>query len=136
IGEGLKIAIIIKGCFQPFAINTLSGIRSVSSRYHDVARVLELGRWDTLRRVTLPAVLPTIFSGGRMALGQAWMVLVTAEMLASAEGIGYVMSWARLQFQLDVLLVAMIAVGAAGWFIDLGARLLERRISGWYGHAS
>ncbi len=113
IGEGLKIAIIVKGCFQPLAMNTLAGIRSVSSRYHDVARVLELGRWGTLRKVIAPAILPHLFAGTRQALGQAWMVLVTAEMLASAEGIGYIMSWARLLLPLAGTLTG--SVSAPAW---------------------
>lgn len=134
IGEGLKIAIIVKGCFQPLVLATMRGVREASDRYEDVVAVLELPRKDILLKVILPAALPHIIAGCRLSLGFAWIVLVTAEMLASAEGIGYVIAWARLQFQLDVLIVGIVLIGLSGWLLDLLTRFAERRIDGWYGH--
>jgi sulfonate transport system permease protein len=136
IGEGLKLAVIVKASFLPFALNSFEGIRAVPERYFDVARSFEFTRIETLRRLVLPAVLPNIFAGARLALGNAWKALVVVEMLAAAEGIGYLMAFGRLMFQLDTVLVTIAVIGLAGWTLDTIARGAERRFTRWSGHAA
>ncbi|MES2188057.1 MAG: ABC transporter permease [Pseudomonadota bacterium] len=131
IGEGLKFALIAKTCFMPMMVNGFEGTRAVPVRYREVARVLELGRFATLRYVVLPAALPALTNGFRLALSKGWKALVLVEMIASAAGIGYLMTWGRKAFQLDVVLVTMVVIGIAGWALDRAALVLSRRYGAW-----
>jgi sulfonate transport system permease protein len=131
IGETLNAVLIAKACFVPVVLSTSAGIRTIDPRYIEVARVFRLRRSALLFRLVLPAVLPNIFSGVRLALGQAWVSLVVVEMLADTEGIGYLMTWGRTIFQLDIVLVGMIVIGVIGFTLDTGLRRIERRLRRW-----
>lgn len=131
IGDALKLLIIAKACMVPITLSTLAGIRDVPQRYFEVAQVFRLGRRDLVCRLVLPAALPPIFSGVRLALSHAWIALVVVEIVAGADGIGYMMAWGRTLFQLDVVIAGMVVVGLVGWGMDLLLRLAERRLSRW-----
>ena len=131
IGETLKIVLIAKTCFLPMMVNSYNAVRQMPQRYNDVVRALELNRRDSLRFVLVPAALPALFTGFRQALSKGWKALILVEMLASAAGIGYLMTWGRKAFQLDVVLVTMIVIGIAGWLLDRGSLALQRRFTSW-----
>jgi sulfonate transport system permease protein len=131
IGETLKFVLIAKTCFLPLMINSYDAVRSQPRKYRDIARVLELGRRDTLVYVLVPSILPAIFTGFRLALSKGWKALILVEMIASSAGIGYLMTWGRKAFQLDVVLVTMLVIGVVGWIIDRGSLALERRFTRW-----
>ena len=134
IGEALKIVLVAKSVFVPVALSTFAGIRGVPVRWLELARVLQFGRWKTLRRVVLPAALPQLFNGLRYGLTHAWLALVVVELLASYEGIGYLMIYSRQLFQLDVMVAIMLVIGAVGLLFDrllaLGEAWLTRRYGG------
>jgi sulfonate transport system permease protein len=131
IGEELKLAIIAKATFFPLMLNSFAGARTAPTRFHEVADVLELNGWQRLRLVTIPAALPLLVAGLRLALSNAWHVLIVVEMLASAAGIGHLMAWSRTLFQLDVVFVTIVVIGATGWLMDAGMRWIERRLMPW-----
>lgn len=131
IGEALKIIIIAKACFTPLVLNTLEGIRNTPKAYLEVARVFQFPRHTLLRKVVLPAALPSIFSGISLALGNAWIALVAVELLASSEGIGFMLVWGRQLFQMDVVFAAMIAIGMVGLLLSHATTLLEASLSRW-----
>lgn len=131
IGEDLKLAIIAKATFFPLLLNSFAGARAAPTRFHEVADVLELNGWQRLRLVTIPAALPLLVAGLRLALSNAWHVLIVVEMLASAAGIGHLMAWSRTLFQLDVVFVTIVVIGATGWLMDAGMRWIERRLMPW-----
>jgi len=131
IGEELKLAVIAKATFFPLFLNSFAGMRTAPVRFHEVADVLELNAWQRLRLVTIPAALPLVATGVRLALSNAWHVLIVVEMLASAAGIGHMMAWSRTLFQLDVVFVTIAVIGATGWLMDAGMRRLERLAMPW-----
>jgi sulfonate transport system permease protein len=131
IGETLKVALIAKACFLPLMINSFDGVRAVSPKHREVARTLELGPLDTLRFVILPSALPHLLTGFRLSLSKGWQVLILVEMIASAAGIGYLMTWGRKSFQLDIVLVTMVLIGAVGWLLDRGAVAVQSRFAAW-----
>jgi sulfonate transport system permease protein len=131
IGETLNYVIIAKACFVPITLNTAAGIRNIPVHYVEVARVLRLRRSAMLFRLILPGALPTIFSGVRLALGHAWIAMVVVEMLADTAGVGYMMTWGRTLFQIDIVIVGMIVIGAIGFLMDGGLRWIERRLRRW-----
>lgn len=131
IGESLKAVIIAHAALVPIAINTLKGIRNVPQQYLDVARTFQFSNRQLLRQVVLPASIPSVFVGVRYGLTQAWLSLVTVELLASSEGLGFLIVWGRQLFQLDLVLAAIIVVGVVGLALDKGLERLEARWLRW-----
>ncbi len=131
IGESLKFVIIAHASLVPVAINTLKGIRSVPRNYIEVAKAFQFSKRQLLRRVVFPATVPAIFVGLRYGLTQAWLSLVTVELLASSEGLGFMIVWGRQLFQLDLVLAAIIVVGVVGLILDRGLARLEKRLLRW-----
>jgi sulfonate transport system permease protein len=131
IGEALKIAIIAHACLVPVALNVLKGIRGVPKGYIDVAKAFRFSPAQLLRRVILPATVPSVFVGIRYGLTAAWLSLVTVELLASSEGLGFLIVWGRQLFQLDLVLAAILVVGLVGLLLDKGLATVEGRLLRW-----
>jgi sulfonate transport system permease protein len=131
IGEALKIVIIAKAAFIPMVLNTAAGIRGIPPGYAEVALVFRFTRWQLLRRLVLPAAVPPIFTGIRYGLTKAWTALVAVELLASAEGLGYLLVWGRQMFWLDTMIVGMILIGLAGYVMDNVLATIETRLQSW-----
>ncbi|HMK78299.1 MAG TPA: ABC transporter permease [Xanthobacteraceae bacterium] len=131
IGEALKIVIIAKAAFIPMVVNTAAGIRGIPPGYTEVARAFRFTRLQLLRRLVLPAAVPPIFTGIRYSLTKAWTALVAVELLASAEGLGYLLVWGRQMFWLDTMIVAMIIIGIIGYGMDKILSIIEARLQGW-----
>lgn len=131
IGESLKVVIIAHAALVPIAINTLKGIRNVPQAYLDVARTFKFSKRQLLGKVVFPASVPAVFVGVRYGLTQAWLSLVTVELLASSEGLGFLIVWGRQLFQLDLVLAAIIVVGVVGLVLDKGLERLEARLLRW-----
>jgi sulfonate transport system permease protein len=134
IGEALKVVLVAKAVFTPVTLGTSAGIRSVPKRYLELARVLQFTKVRTLHRVVLPSALPQLFSGFRYGLTHAWLSLVAIELLASYEGVGYLMVYSRQLFQLDVMVAIMLVIAVVGLVLDrllaLGENWLDRRFGG------
>lgn len=131
IDEALKIILIAKAALVPVTLNTLKGIESVPTRYIEVARVLRFSRWQLLARVVFPAAAAPIWTGIRYGLTHAWLALVVVELLASSEGLGFMIVYGRQLFQLDVVLAAVVVVGAIGYLLDKLLAAAERRVLAW-----
>jgi sulfonate transport system permease protein len=131
IGEALKLVLIFKAVAVPVAVHTQVGARSISVRLREVSGVLRLTAWQRVRVLILPAALPSFLTGVRQALAQGWLTLIAAELLASSEGIGYLMVWGRQMFQLDIVFVCIATIGLTGFAIDQGVQWLDRRLVTW-----
>lgn len=131
IDEALKIILIAKAALVPIAINTCKGIENVPARYLEVARVLRLTRWQTLSRVVFPAAAAPIWNGVRYGLTHAWLALVVVELLASSEGLGYMIVYGRQLFQLDMVIAAVIVVGVVGFTLDKALAIAEQAVLRW-----
>lgn len=131
IDELFKIVFISLGALIPMTLKTFEGIKGVSYPYVEVARVFEFGRFKLLRRIILPAALPSIITGLRISLSESWMLVVGAELVAASAGIGNVMTIARRLFQTDVVLVGVIVISITGFIMDKVLGLLETRFLGW-----
>jgi len=131
IGETSKIIIIGRSVMIPVYVNCLSGIRDVRKEYMELAEVLELSRSLYLRKVLLPAATPSIFTGLRLAAGNAWTSVVAAEMLGGLTGLGYALLHAKDYMRSDQLIALMFVIAIIGMLLDLLLRLLEKRIFRW-----
>jgi sulfonate transport system permease protein len=131
IDEGSKIALIAIGTFWPVLINTSRGIRNTDKKLLEVGIILEKSRFQMLTKVILPAAFPFIFTGIRLGVSSAWSCVVTAEVIAAAAGIGYVIMYARELMQPDVLLIAILTIGVVGLVLDVTLLRVEKRALRW-----
>ncbi|GIP45435.1 sulfonate ABC transporter permease [Paenibacillus sp. J45TS6] len=131
IGEFSKILMISLGAFFPVYVNTFLGIRSVDVKLYDVSRIFQYSKIQLLTRLILPAALPNILLGVRLALGVAWLVLVVAEMMGTSSGIGYMIQDARAYSQTDIVFVGIIIFAIIGKLSDSIVRMLESRLLRW-----
>lgn len=131
IGEALKVAAIAIAVVVPVAVNTFQGIRNIPRALLEVAAVYRFTFGQTVRRLVLPAAASGIFNGLRQSVMQAWLALVFVELLASSEGIGYLMVWGRQLLQLDIVVVGMLVIGAVGVLLDRLLAWGEARLHGW-----
>jgi sulfonate transport system permease protein len=118
VGETLKLLIIAKAAIIPMVMNTSSGIRQGAPALQEVAHILKFNRKQVLYHVQLPAAVPSMFTGFRIALTQAWTALVAVELLATSEGVGYLLVWGRQMFWMDIVVLAMIIIGIVGFAMD------------------
>lgn len=131
IDEALKIILIAKAALVPIALNTYKGIQNVPNHCIEVARVLGFSRHQLLLRVVFPAAFAPVWNGVRYGFTHAWLALVVVELLASSEGLGFMIVYGRQLFQLDVVLAAVVVVGAVGYALDKLLALVEARLLRW-----
>ena len=122
----------------PTLISTAVGVAEVSSDLQNVSRVLRLSWFTHVRRIVLPSAIPMIFTGLRVSLGIAWMVLIAAEMLAQNPGLGKFV-WDEFQNgssqSLSRIMVAVLTIGLIGFVLDRLMLLLQKTVS-WDGRAN
>ncbi|HAT13553.1 MAG TPA: nitrate ABC transporter, permease protein [Microcoleaceae bacterium UBA11344] len=118
LADPSAIFVIFITSLWPTIINTALGVSSVSKDYLDVARVLEMSQWRRITKIILPASLPYIFTGLRISLGIAWLVIVAVEMLTGGVGIGFFVwdEWSRLN--LSSVFLAVFVIGITGLVLD------------------
>jgi nitrate/nitrite transport system permease protein len=112
----------------PTVLNTALGVRSVPQDYLNVARVLQLPRSKTLFKVLMPAALPYMFTGFRLSLGIAWLVIVAAEMLTGAPGVGGFLWQEYNALIYEHIILCIITIGLVGFVLDRLMGLVERRL--------
>ena len=131
--KGVKIDAIDWQCIFTIAIcaiwptilNTAVGVRAIPQDYHNVAKVLQLGTWKRFTKILLPATLPYMFTGFRLSLGIAWLVIVAAEMLAGKAGIGYFLWNSYNGGNYGAMVASIIVIGSVGFVLDRIMTLLE-----------
>lgn len=131
IGETLKLVVLVKAIVVPVTLHTLVGVRDAQPGLREAARVLRLPTHLLIRRLILPAALPAFMAGVRLALAAGWTSLLAVELLASSEGIGYLMVWARQLFMLDIVFVCIVVIGVLGVAMDRGIGWLDRKWVHW-----
>jgi NitT/TauT family transport system permease protein len=131
IHESAAIFLIAFGSFFPIVVNVAAGARQTPRILIRAARMLGTPPRKLLVRVVLPAALPSIFTGLRVGLGLAWVLVIVAEMLAVQGGLGYAL-WSAYQFsRLDLILAAIVSVGGLGLISDRLISLLAQRVLRW-----
>ena len=111
----------------PSVLNTAAGVRAIPQDYLNVAKVLKLSRTKTLFKVLIPATLPYMFTGFRLSLGIAWLVIVAAEMLTGRPGVGGFL-WQEYNFLIyEHIILSIITIGLVGFALDRLMSVVERR---------
>jgi NitT/TauT family transport system permease protein len=125
------VFLIALGAFYPIVVNTAQGARDVERNLIRAAMMMGAGRWTILRRVVLPASLPSIFTGLRIGLGIAWTAVIVAEMVAVKSGLGYVLWDAYYVGRMDVVIADMATIGLLGLLSDRIILLIEGWVLKW-----
>lgn len=133
IGETSKVLLIFLAVLAPVTLGARAGVRSVAIEQIHAAYSLGATRGQVLREVVLRAATPEILTSLRIGVGFGWTTLVAAEMVASTQGLGYMVLSASQFLQTSTVLVGIILIGAIAWIFDLAMRALERRIVPWKG---
>ena len=127
IGNGATVFLIFLAALFPIVVATSNGVRGVPELYLSAGRNFGLSPLALFRRVLLPAILPQVLVGLRIALGISWLVVVAAEMIAIDSGLGYLVIDARnAGKRYDLVIAAILLIGGIGLVLDLLARRVER----------
>lgn len=133
IDESAKITLIFLACFAPLAMASKAGVRSVAIEQINAARSLGATRWQVIRLVVLPAALPEILTGMRIAIGFGWTTLVAAEMVAATAGLGQMVLNASNFLRTDIVIMGIIVIGILAYCFDALMRRLEKAMTPWKG---
>lgn len=131
IDEPPKLTLIAIGAFFPVYLNLVSGIRQTDRKLVEVGYIFGLKKFALVYRIILPAALPYLLAGLRIGLGQSWLFLVAAELIASTRGLGFMLIDAENSSRPDIMLVAIITLALAGKLCDWMLQLLEKRLLRW-----
>jgi sulfonate transport system permease protein len=129
IGEPLKYVLIAHAALVPVTLCTLQAFHQVPKRLLEVGRAYGFSQRQIVTDIVLPSAVAPIFTGLRLGFTKAWLSLVVVELLASSEGLGYLIAYGRQLFQLDLVMAAVVVVGTVGLLIDRGFEFIERRLN-------
>jgi NitT/TauT family transport system permease protein len=118
LGPRSAVFLVFLGAFYPILLNTIFGVRSVDPKLFEAASMLGCDGSRMFRQVVLPAAMPSIFNGLRLAHGFAWILIVVGEMTGVPTGLGSVIMDGRTLSRTDLVITGMIVIGVAGFITD------------------
>ena len=129
-GDLAAVFLIFLSAFFPIVVSTAAAVRAIDPRFIRAAENFAVRRLAFVQKVMLPAALPQIVTGLRVALGVAWVVVVAAEMLGVSSGLGYQVNDGRNNLRFDLVVAAMVVIGVIGYALDTALRLFESSVRG------
>jgi taurine transport system permease protein len=131
LGDAAKIMVIFFAAFVPAVINTYTGVRAIAPPIVEAARMLGTPKFALVREVLVPAALPSIFTGLRLALQASWTTLVAAELVGAVAGLGRILNVAQQDLYPGMILFAMMWVAVLGWGTTRLLAVIEERALPW-----
>jgi sulfonate transport system permease protein len=131
LGDASKIFEIFWGTLFPLLLNTIGGVKEVDRKLIEMARVYGASRAVVFRRVVIPAAIPSIFVGLRLAATTALLLLIAAEMIGANKGIGFQVMNAQYNFQIPLMFAAIIILAVLGLTANYLLVFLQRRLCRW-----
>ena len=126
-----SIFLIFLGGFYAIVVNTTQGAHDVDRNLVRAALMMGASRLQLLKRVVLPAAMPSVFTGLRIGLGISWTAVIVSEMVAVKSGLGYVLWDAYYVGRMDIVLADMVSIGAMGYVSDRLIVFIERKVLVW-----
>lgn len=127
-----KIILIVLGAVWPVLLNTLDGIRGVDPQLLDVASSYRLSRRDRALQIVLPAAMPQMMVGVRLAASISLIMVVASELFGSTSGIGFYLLQSEQTFHVTETWAGTLVLGALGYLVSIVVRLVERRVLRWH----
>ncbi|MGD9924540.1 MAG: ABC transporter permease [Pseudorhodoplanes sp.] len=132
LSETAMIVAIAATTLPYVVVNIWSGVKAVDAGLLDMARAFRVNRWNTLRKVVLPQIMPYIFSSSRYGIGIAWKIAVVVELMGASRGVGYMLNYSFGLFSMTHVLAWTSIVVMVMLFIELVAiRLIEEHVLAW-----
>src|SRR5579863_8095504 len=131
LGPNAAIFLVFLGAFYPILLNTMFGVRSIDPKLFEAAAMLGCAGTGLFRQIVLPASLPSIFNGLRIAHGFAWILIVVGEMTGVPTGLGSVVMDGRTLSRTDLVITGMIVIGACGFVTDRIIVAISNRLLSW-----
>ena len=131
ISETQKYSIVFMGSFAPSLLYIIEATKNIDPLLIRAARNLGASRLDVMREVILPGALPQIIAGLKVMLGIAWTCIISAELVAAREGLGFMIMNGKEYFQTDTVLLGMVMISITVMLTDLVFRKFERRLLPW-----
>ena len=131
ITETQKYSIVFMGTFAPALVYVIEATRSVDPLLIRAAQNLGASRWQVMREVILPGSLPQIISGLKVILGLAWTCVISAELVAAREGLGFLIMNGKEFFQTEVVVLGMLFISVTVLLTDFVFRTIENRVLRW-----
>ncbi|MGN1167922.1 MAG: ABC transporter permease [Lachnospiraceae bacterium] len=131
IGFRSKMFIIFIAAFVPCVINSYTGIKATPKALLNVAKTAGASKFQIFYKVGIPYALPMVFTGIKVSFGSAWATLVAAEMIASSEGLGYMIQQGRNASKPEIVLLGMLVIGLIGAVLTTLLSLLEQKAIPW-----
>ncbi len=131
ITETQKYSIVFMGSFAPSLLYIIEATRSIDPLLIRAARNLGAKKVDVMREVILPGALPQIIAGLKVMLGISWTCIISAELVAAREGLGFMIMNGKEYFQTDTVLLGMVLISLTVMIIDVAFRKFERRLLPW-----
>lgn len=132
VGAAPKIFIIALGCFWPILLNTIDGVRGTSPAVRETARAYRIPAHLVVFRVALPAAMPQIMAGIRVALAVGLVLMVISEFFGADAGVGFYITEASTRFATRQAWAGTLLVGVLGYVLSAAFLLVERRVLAWY----
>jgi NitT/TauT family transport system permease protein len=135
IGDKPAIFLIFLSSFFPLTVSTAAAVSQINPVFFCVAANFNLNKYELVRKIILPAIMPSVITALRISAGIAWLVVVAAEMIAVKSGLGYLILDSRNALRMDYVMDAMIVIGVIGLFLDYLMKRLGRIESVFWGVA-
>jgi ABC-type nitrate/sulfonate/bicarbonate transport system permease component len=132
LGDGMRISVIAFGVCFPVLVNTVEGVRAVSPEARDTASMLHVGGARRIFRIYLPAALPSIVAGHRVALSIGLVLLVISEFVGEGDGLGSYIQYQQSQFNVPDLYGGILFLGLLGYVLNRLFLVAERHVLAWH----
>jgi NitT/TauT family transport system permease protein len=126
IGDKPAIFLIFLSSFFPLVVSTTVAVANIDPVFFHVAANFNFNRYEQLKKIIIPAILPEVVTALRISIGIAWLVVVAAEMIAVKSGLGYLILDSRNALRMDYVMGAMIVIGIIGLFLDVLMKRLSK----------
>lgn len=131
VGGTLPVFIMAYVAFFPLLLNTIDGVRAIDRKLMAAAETMGVGPRARLFQIAVPAALPSIMVGFRIAFASAWAAIIAAELIGSPSGLGFAIEWYRQLLMSPKVFAFIVTIGVVGYLCDLGLRALQRWLTPW-----
>jgi len=136
IGTSARIALVFTGAVFGIVVSTEAGASNIDKRLIETARSFTATEWEILWKIVIPAAIPYIIAGMRLAIARVLIMVVVAELYASNAGIGYLIFQAGASYDTSMIFVGVVILAGAGVLMNALLRAIERRVAPWTGTAA
>jgi ABC-type nitrate/sulfonate/bicarbonate transport system permease component len=131
VGDVLPVFIMVYVAFFPLLLNTVAGVRNVDQKLVNAANTMGIHGWPLMRYVIVPAALPTIMVGFRLAFAGAWAAVIAAELIGAPSGLGFAIEWYRQLLMSPKVFAFIVLIGLVGYLCDVALRALQHKLTPW-----